>query len=103
MDIDEQDRTPDLQQDAESQDPESDRAGGASADEVVSGLIRRVRRLAKLSQRELAHDLGVSQSAVAKWETGRTTPSARMLARILDLVELASGRGEARRWTGWRR
>ena len=51
-------------------------------------MIRRVRRLVKVSQRELAHDLGVSQSAVAKWETGRTSPSARMLVRILGLAEL---------------
>lgn len=68
----------------------------ATPDEAVSGLIRRVRRLAKLSQRELARDLGVSQSAVAKWETGRTTPSARMLVRILDVAELglAAVRGD---------
>ena len=59
-----------------------------SGDEI-SGLVRRVRRRAKLSQRELAHDLGVSQSAVAKWETGRTTPSARMLARVLEVARLS--------------
>lgn len=58
----------------------------AESDEVA-GLIRRVRRLAKWSQRELAHELGVSQSAVAKWETGRTCPSARMLARVLGLAQ----------------
>ena len=57
--------------------------------EVLSGLIRRVRRLAKLSQRELADELGVSQSAVAKWETGRSAPSARMLSRILDVGALS--------------
>jgi len=61
---------------------------GSGADEAVSGLIRRVRRLARLSQRELAEDLGVSQSAVAKWETGRTAPSARMLARVLEVAGL---------------
>ncbi|HXH80819.1 helix-turn-helix transcriptional regulator [Nocardioides sp.] len=62
----------------------------ASADhEQVSGLIRRVRRMAKLSQRQLAHELGVSQSAVAKWETGRTSPTARMLVSILRVVDLA--------------
>lgn len=55
----------------------------------ISGMIRRVRRLVRWSQRELAHELGVSQSAVAKWETGRTTPSARMLVRVLDLAELS--------------
>ena len=65
----------------------------------ISGLIRRVRRLAKWSQRELADELGVSQSAVAKWETGRTSPSARMLARVLHLANLslaAVKRGAAR-------
>jgi transcriptional regulator with XRE-family HTH domain len=80
----EQDATPDA-----DQGRPSDRQGGESAaDDEISGLVRRVRRLAKLSQRELAHDVGVSQSAVAKWETGRTTPSARMLARILDVAQL---------------
>ena len=59
----------------------------AGSDEL-SGLIRRVRRTAKLSQRELADDLGVSQSAVAKWETGRSTPSARMLSSILEVAGL---------------
>jgi HTH-type transcriptional regulator/antitoxin HipB len=57
-------------------------------DGEISGLIRRVRRRAKLSQRELAHELGVSQSAIAKWETGRTSPTARMLIKVLELGEL---------------
>ena len=60
----------------------------AGVGDEVGGLIRRVRRLVKCSQRELACELGVSQSAVAKWETGRTSPSARMLARVLGLAEL---------------
>ena len=64
-------------------------AGPTMGDPELSGLIRRVRRMAKLSQRELAHELGVSQSAVAKWETGRTTPSARMLTRILDVASVS--------------
>ena len=68
-------------------------------DEQISGLIRRVRRLAKFSQRELAHELGVSQSAVAKWETGRTRPTARMLQRILDVagLGLAAVKGDGER------
>jgi transcriptional regulator with XRE-family HTH domain len=85
--------------------PESDLAGGrCGADEEISGLIRRVRRLVKLSQRELAHDLGVSQSAVAKWETGRTSPSARMLARILEMagLGLAAVRADGERADGER-
>jgi transcriptional regulator with XRE-family HTH domain len=68
---------------------ETEQQEAGTATDEISGLIRRVRRLAKWSQRELAHELGVSQSAVAKWETGRTTPSARMLARVLELAELS--------------
>ena len=63
-------------------------SGSTEREDDLSGLIRRARRRAKLSQRELAHDLGVSQSAVAKWETGRTEPSARMLTRILRMAGL---------------
>ena len=78
-------------------DPGADPGGGSGlavggAGEEVAGLVRRVRRLVKVSQRELARVLarvlGVSQSAVAKWETGRTSPSARMLVRILGVAEL---------------
>lgn len=68
---------------------ETEQDAPTAATDDINGLIRRVRRLAKWSQRELAQELGVSQSAVAKWETGRTCPSARMLARILGLVKLA--------------
>ena len=84
MDIDEQDATR-----AAEQGGGPDRVGSrpVGGDETA-GLIRRVRRLAKLSQRELAHELGVSQSAVAKWETGRTCPTVRMLVRILGVAGL---------------
>ncbi|WP_442940318.1 helix-turn-helix domain-containing protein [Nocardioides sp. B-3] len=44
--------------------------------------------------------MGVSQSAVAKWETGRTSPSARMLARVPDSGELELGSREAGRGAG---
>ncbi|QIK77052.1 helix-turn-helix domain-containing protein [Nocardioides piscis] len=70
----------------------------------ISGLIRRVRRLAHLSQRELAQRLDVSQSAVAKWETGRSVPSARILARALDVagLSLVAVREDGRRVTPMR-
>ena len=60
----------------------------AAADVDVAELIRRVRRRVKFSQRELAEQLGVSQSAVAKWETGHRPPTARMLCRILGLADV---------------
>jgi HTH-type transcriptional regulator/antitoxin HipB len=50
------------------------------------GLVRRVRRILDVSQRGLAALLGVSQSVVARWETGRTSPRASV---VEDLVRRA--------------
>ena len=42
----------------------------------LPGMIRRIRRILDVSQRGLAALLKVSQSVVARWETGRTSPRA---------------------------
>jgi HTH-type transcriptional regulator/antitoxin HipB len=52
----------------------------------VPGMVRRVRRILDVSQRGLAALLGVSQSVVARWETGRTSPRVRVLQRLLELA-----------------
>lgn len=52
----------------------------------VAGIILRCRRTADLSQRELAHLLGVSPSTVARWETGERIPGADVLAAVADLA-----------------
>lgn len=54
----------------------------------VPGVVRRVRRILDVSQRGLAAILGVSQSVVARWETGRTSPRATVLQRMLRLAGL---------------
>ena len=52
---------------------------------IASGrLIREARRLAGLTQSELARRLGTAQSAVSNWERGRDTPRVDTLARILE-------------------
>lgn len=67
----------------------------------VPGVVRLVRRHLDVSQRGLAARLGVSQSRVARWETGRSSPSAEMLIRLARMaglqVELrdASGRRQS--------
>lgn len=38
-------------------------------------IVREARRRANLSQAELAARLGTTQSAIARWEAGRTVPS----------------------------
>jgi len=55
---------------------------------VVAGLVRRVRRMAGLLQRELAASLGVSQSRVARWETGRSRATGDDLERMGALAGL---------------
>jgi transcriptional regulator with XRE-family HTH domain len=52
------------------------------------GLVRRVRRAADLSQRDLARCLGVSQSTVARWETGESSPTLRAVEQMLALSGL---------------
>ena len=53
--------------------------------DALPGLVRRVRRELGVSQRGLAARLGVSQSRVARWETGRAIPSAADIEEVLAL------------------
>ena len=54
----------------------------------VPGLVRRIRRILDVSQRGLAAVLEVSQSVVARWETGRTSPRAAVLLHLMGLAGL---------------
>ena len=49
----------------------------------LSGIVRRVRRTADMSQRELADAVGLSVASIGAIETGRRTPSLPALSRIL--------------------
>jgi transcriptional regulator with XRE-family HTH domain len=50
----------------------------------LGGIIRRVRRKADLSQRELAKYAKVSAASIGEFETGATTPSLAVLQRVLN-------------------
>ncbi len=54
----------------------------------IPGTVRRIRRILDVSQRGLAAILEVSQSVVARWETGRTSPRASVVERLLRLARL---------------
>jgi transcriptional regulator with XRE-family HTH domain len=81
----------------------------------LSGALRRIRRQADLSQRELAQACGVSQSVVARAESGHRDFPAGALARAAELsglhlvlvdadgAEVAPMRGDAVRDMGNRR
>jgi len=47
------------------------------------GLIREARRRAGLTQAELAHRVGTTQSAIARLERGRTEPSIERVGQLL--------------------
>ena len=57
-------------------------------DGEIPGLVRRVRRILDVSQRGLAALIGVSQSAVARWETGRTSPRVSVVQHLFGLAGL---------------
>ena len=63
----------------------------------IPGTVRRVRRILDVSQRGLAAIIGVSQSVVARWETGRTSPRASVLQQLLRLAGLGR-RDQQHRW-----
>jgi transcriptional regulator with XRE-family HTH domain len=47
-------------------------------------VVRRARSNAGLTQTELARRLATSQSVVARWESGRVSPSVETLSRIAE-------------------
>jgi len=51
-------------------------------------LVREARRRSGLTQRELAVKAGTTQSAVARLESGRTTPSFDTVLRLVRLCGL---------------
>ena len=53
---------------------------------MFSERLKALRKERKLSQTALSVQLGVTQQAVGKWETGRSTPDPAMVARIAALL-----------------
>jgi DNA-binding transcriptional regulator YiaG len=52
--------------------------------------VRRLRRALRLTQQELAQQLGVRQQTVSEWETGAYEPRGTS-ARLLDIVAERAG------------
>lgn len=55
---------------------------------IGNDLVREARRRAGLTQQELAKRAGTTQSAIARLETGGTTPSLDMVRRLTRLCGL---------------
>jgi len=52
---------------------------------LAADLVRQARRRADLTQRELAERAGTTQSAIARLESGRTSPSFDATLRLIKL------------------
>ena len=67
--------------------------------------LKELRKLRGISQGALSNELGLSQQAVGKWETGRSTPDPAMLARIAAFFDVSTdyllGRTETAADAGW--
>jgi transcriptional regulator with XRE-family HTH domain len=59
-----------------------------STPQDIGSRIRAARRDRSLTQDELADRVGVSRSAVAQWETGRTGQVTGNLSRIAGVLEV---------------
>ena len=51
-----------------------------------SELLKQCRKKQGVSQAELASKLGVTQQAVGKWESGKSSPDPSTVARIAELL-----------------
>ncbi len=49
--------------------------------------LKQARKAKKLSQAEVSRLLGVTQQAVGKWETGRSTPDPGTVARLAGILD----------------
>jgi transcriptional regulator with XRE-family HTH domain len=56
-----------------------------------SGKAARIRRAAGVTQAQVARELDVSASAVARWEQGLRTPRTRTAARYAALLRELAG------------
>ena len=51
--------------------------------------LKELRKMRRFSQHALAERLGISQQAVGKWETGKSTPDPATLREIADIFEVS--------------
>lgn len=54
-------------------------------------FIAKRRKLMRLTQEELAEKIGVSKSAVAKWEVGGGLPERDNLRRLAEAIDVSVG------------
>lgn len=54
---------------------------------MFADRLRGARKAKRYSQTEVSRMLGVTQQAVGKWETGRSTPDPQTVARLAEILD----------------
>lgn len=57
---------------------------------MIGQTIRDLRKLKKMSQSELAKVVGVSQTTVTAWETGKAEPSSSAISSLADYFNVTT-------------
>ena len=55
---------------------------------VLGEKVRKERKLAGLTQEQLAEKLGVSINAVSKWERGLNLPDVSLMKELCDILNI---------------
>lgn len=55
-----------------------------------SERVKALRRESKLSQAELAEQIGVSQQCISEWERGKTEPTLTFIVKLSDIFNVSA-------------
>ncbi|MBR2984640.1 MAG: helix-turn-helix transcriptional regulator [Clostridia bacterium] len=55
-----------------------------------SERVKALRRESKLSQAELADQIGVSQQCISEWERGKTEPTLTFIVKLSDIFNVSA-------------
>ena len=56
---------------------------------LFSERLKTLRKEKKLTQKELAEQIGIKQNSYSDWETGKSEPSFENLIKLADLLEVS--------------
>ena len=56
---------------------------------IFGKKLREVRKSKKLTQKELAEQIGIKRNTYSDWENGKTEPSFENLIKLADLFEVS--------------
>ena len=67
----------------------------------IGGFLKELRQEKKMTQEQLAEQMGVSRRTVSRWETGNNLPDLSVIVELADFYDVDLNeifRGERRQW-----